>query len=128
MLGVGLCEYEIRLREGRALLEAKQHEGDRASHTAGPSLSRQVGPHGREWMEGLWLERVPSQACLPWLHMLCLGNISVTSSVTELPWPHLGGHCPQAASPHPQLTSKRCELTFLPFLFQVTRGLGSPVA
>lgn len=28
----------------------------------------------------------------------------------------------------PQLTSKRCELTFLPFLFQVTRGLGSPVA
>lgn len=31
----------------------------------------------------------------------------------SLPWP---------------LTSKRCELTFLPFLFQVTRGLGSPVA
>lgn len=26
------------------------------------------------------------------------------------------------------LTSKRCEFTFLPFLFQVTRGLGSPVA
>lgn len=33
-----------------------------------------------------------------------------------------------AVSPQPRLTSKRCELTFLPFLFQVTRGLGSPVA
>lgn len=35
------------------------------------------------------------------------------------------GLCPLPSQP---LTSKRCELTFLPFLFQVTRGLGSPVA
>lgn len=43
--------------------------------------------------------------------------------------PHCGGVCwAEGTPPQPQLTSKRCEFTFLPFLFQVTRGLGSPVA
>lgn len=45
-------------------------------------------------------------------------------------WGVQDGSCGRlvAPPPQPQLTSKRWEFTFLPFLFQVTRGLGSPVA
>lgn len=48
--------------------------------------------------------------------------------ILRLSLPHWRGYVVQGTPPQPQLTSKRCEFTFLPFLFQVTRGLGSPVA
>lgn len=67
----------------------------------------------------------PGCPCYIW--EMCLGHPCL--SMAEPLGPRLGRGCrPQTVSPQPRLTSKRCELTFLPFLFQVTRGLGSPVA
>lgn len=71
MLNVSLCECKIRLREGRALLEATQHEGGRASQP-GRALTKQAG--GATWQAVSGRRALAGEGDWPWLPTLCWGT------------------------------------------------------